>query len=245
MCTCSTAFVPEPSCNAGTELRANLWTTQIGASFAEIEAHADRPNCGSPTCCFLPTLRRFFVLIAVLLKKLKRASCLALSSKYHTSSPVMTSAQARRSRESKSEKLNVSVCADPTEAYATLNKEALLVGGKNYHQRLADSTNRATAVNVNRLWERRRKGRDLRDSVTAIHIPLWSVFEQISVAYVLIFWHLTWVGKWFEDFQVHRSFRKINFIVVRGVVSDDRVEILCVVLGTTHAKLEIFLAFTT
>ena len=43
--------------------------------------------------------------------------------------------------------------------------------------------------------------------------PLWSVFEQMSVAYVLIFWHLTWMGKWFEDFQVHRSFRKSSVIV--------------------------------
>ena len=43
--------------------------------------------------------------------------------------------------------------------------------------------------------------------------PLWSVFEQISVAYVLIFLHLTWMGKWFDDFQVHRSSRKYSFIV--------------------------------
>ena len=43
--------------------------------------------------------------------------------------------------------------------------------------------------------------------------PLWSVFEQISVAYVLIFWYLTWMGKWFEDFQVHRFFRKSSVIV--------------------------------
>ena len=43
--------------------------------------------------------------------------------------------------------------------------------------------------------------------------PLWSILEQISVAYVLIFWHLTWMAKWFEDFQVHRSFRKSSVIV--------------------------------
>ena len=42
---------------------------------------------------------------------------------------------------------------------------------------------------------------------------LWSAFGQISVAYVLIFWHLTWMGKWFKDFQVHSSFRKSSFIV--------------------------------
>ena len=48
---------------------------------------------------------------------------------------------------------------------------------------------------------------------TAIYILLWSVFEQISVAYLLIFWPLTWMRKWFDDFQVHRSFRKSSFIV--------------------------------
>ena len=49
-CTRSTAFVPAASYSAGTELRANLWTTQIGASFAEIEAHADsKPLCREAT----------------------------------------------------------------------------------------------------------------------------------------------------------------------------------------------------
>ena len=70
------------------------------------------------------------------------------------------------------------------------------------------------------------------DRHTAIHMPLWNVFEQISVSYVLIFWHLTWMGKWFEDFQVHRSFFNLKSLVlswVRHVVGNDCVEILRVV----------------
>ena len=45
-------------------------------------------------------------------------------------------------------------------------------------------------------------------------VPPDEVFlNKISISCVLISWHLTWMGKWFEDFPVHRSFRKSSLIV--------------------------------
>ena len=133
---------------------------------------------------FLPTWRCLFALIAVILKKLKRTSCLALSSKYHTLSPVMTSALARRSRESKSEKLSASVCATRQKRMLRWAKKRYSLEEKNITivWRTGTPTNRATAVNVNRLWERRRTGRELRDSVGGGRCVLLGIHCMHSLA---------------------------------------------------------------
>ena len=132
----------------------------------------------------LPTLRCLFALIAVILKKLKRTSCSALSSKYHTLSPVMTSALARRSRESKSEKLNASMCSTRQKRVLRWAEKGYSLEEKNITNawQTGTSTNRATAVNVNRLWERRRTGRELRDSVDVGRCVLLGIHCMHSLA---------------------------------------------------------------
>ena len=57
---------------------------------------------------------------------------------------------------------------------------------------------------------------------------------------VLISWHLSWMGKLFQGFQV----TTLVLSWVRRVVGDDYLEILLVLFLTTREKLGVFLSYT-
>ena len=54
-------------------------------------------------------------------------------------------------------------------------------------------------------------GAHIRLANTAIHLPLWNVFEHNFCGLHAYHWDSSGIGKWLHEFPDHRSFRKFSF----------------------------------